>query len=101
MKSDIRITHKREPHQKQAWKLSGQTVVKDMESTEMLFRIAVMAHGDFKSLVDNLSNNELRSIVLKIRAHRKEGQEVGLLEDGMPNVTKYVVHKYTTQVGLI
>src|SRR5689334_5495898 len=96
MKADLRIKHTG-----RTWKLDGTTVVKDMNSTEMLFRIAIMKKDELMSLVDNLNGNELHDIVMKIRDHRKEAQDAGVLpKEGWPSVTKYVVNKHLTKAGL-
>src|SRR5579863_6565507 len=95
MKPDLRIKHTG-----RTWNLKGTTVVEKMDSTEMLFRIVTMTPDECHSLIGNLSDKELGDICKKIREHRKEGQDAGLIpKTEWPSVTSYVVNKHIAKKG--
>jgi Mg/Co/Ni transporter MgtE len=90
MKPDLKI----KPEGKN-WKLTGNTVVKGMDDTEMLFRIATMTANECISLIGNLSDKELRAIVAKIKEHRVEAN----IPYPHGSVTGYVVRKHIAKQG--
>ena len=77
------------------WKLTGNTVVKGMDDTEMLFRIATMTSDECLSLVDNISHKELGAIVSKIKEHRVEAN----MPWGTGDISGYVVRKHINKQG--
>jgi hypothetical protein len=79
-----------------SWTVQGTTVAKNVDNTEMLFRIVTMTSDEVCSLVDNISHKELGNICKQIRAHRAAGVAVG---DN--NVTSYVVKTHTKRMGWV
>lgn len=77
------------------WDLSGNTVVNNMNDTEMLFRIVTMTAEECSEFALSLSNEELHNVVLKIREHRAEAEKENVTHvNGHADVTKYVVQKH-------
>lgn len=89
MKSSLRIKSSGNK-----WNLTGNTVVKGMDDTEMLFRIVTMTEDECMEFANSLSKKALHNIVLKIREHRIHAEA-----EGNNSVTSHVVKMHTKRMG--